>query len=134
LECCFSVIADFLWRLKFPSCDSCTIANSVCSMELRKNGTRWTSCDRCRQLKKACHWDLVGVTGPRDLLDASKRACKSVKKPVIDVDDVEDAGNEVPSPAADIVSSSFILRNTANGLVMESATLWATFVRGSPRP
>jgi hypothetical protein len=36
-ECRFSFIADFLWRSKFPSCDSCTIANSVCSTELRKN-------------------------------------------------------------------------------------------------
>jgi hypothetical protein len=52
-----------------------------------------------------------------------------VKKPVIDVDDVEDAGDEVPSPSADIVSSSFILRNVANVLVMESAALRATFIQ-----
>jgi hypothetical protein len=45
-ECCFlSFIADFLWRSKFPSCDSCTIAKSVCSMERWKNGTRQTLCD-----------------------------------------------------------------------------------------
>jgi hypothetical protein len=52
-----------------------------------------------------------------------------VKKPVIDVDDVEDTGDEVPSPTADIVSSSFILRNAANALVMESAALRATFIQ-----
>jgi hypothetical protein len=52
-----------------------------------------------------------------------------VKKPVIDVDDIEDAGDEVPSLAADIVLSSFILRNAANALVMESATLRATFIQ-----
>jgi hypothetical protein len=46
-----------------------------------------------------------------------------VKKPVIDVDDVEDAGDEAPSPAADIASSSFILWNAANTLVTESVTL-----------
>jgi hypothetical protein len=127
-ECCFSFIADFLWRSKFPSCDLCTIANSVCSTELRKNGTQRTSCDRCWQLKKACHWDLVGVMGPRDP-DASKRARKSVKKPVIDVDDVKDTGDEVPSLAADIVSSSFILWNAANALITESAALRATFIQ-----
>jgi hypothetical protein len=52
-----------------------------------------------------------------------------VKKPVIDVDDVEDAGDEVPSPMADIVSLSFILRNAANALVTESAALRATFIQ-----
>jgi hypothetical protein len=52
-----------------------------------------------------------------------------VKKPVIDVDDVEDTGDEVPSPAADIVLSSFILRNAANTLVTESAALQATFIQ-----
>jgi hypothetical protein len=52
-----------------------------------------------------------------------------VKKPVIDVDDVKDASDEVPSPAADIVSSSFILRNADNALVTESAALWATFIQ-----
>jgi hypothetical protein len=52
-----------------------------------------------------------------------------VKKPVIDVDDVEDAGDRVPSPTADIVSSSFILRNAANALVTELAALRATFIQ-----
>jgi hypothetical protein len=52
-----------------------------------------------------------------------------VKEPVIDVDDIEDAGDEVPSLAVDIVSSSFILRNAANALVMESVTLRATFIQ-----
>jgi hypothetical protein len=44
------------------------------------------------------------------------------------MDDVEDAGDEAPSLVADIASSSFILRNAANALVMELATLWATFI------
>jgi hypothetical protein len=46
-----------------------------------------------------------------------------VKKPVINVDNVEDTGNEAPSPAMDIVSSSFFLQNMANALVMESAAI-----------
>jgi hypothetical protein len=49
-----------------------------------------------------------------------------VKKPVIDVDNVEDAGNEAPSPAAD---TSFALRNAANVLVTESAAVRATFIQ-----
>jgi hypothetical protein len=52
-----------------------------------------------------------------------------VKKPVIDVDDVEDAGDEAPSLAADIVSASFALRNAANALVIESAAVRATFIQ-----
>jgi hypothetical protein len=52
-----------------------------------------------------------------------------VKKLVIDVDDVKDAGDEAPSLAADIVSSSFILQNGANALVTELATLRATFIQ-----
>jgi hypothetical protein len=52
-----------------------------------------------------------------------------VKKPVIDVDDVEDAGDEAPSLSADIVLASFALRNAANALVIESATVWATFIQ-----
>jgi hypothetical protein len=76
----FHSLFDFFFcRSKFPSCDSCTIAGVACLTEMRKNGTRRTSCDRCCQLKKACHWDLVGVTRPRDP-DASKRARKTVKK------------------------------------------------------
>jgi hypothetical protein len=52
-----------------------------------------------------------------------------VKKPVIDVDELEDAGDEAPSPVADIVSSSFALWNAANVLVTESAAVWATFIQ-----
>jgi hypothetical protein len=52
-----------------------------------------------------------------------------VKKPVIDVDDVEDAGDEAPSPAADIVSASFALWNAANALVTESAAVRAMFIQ-----
>jgi hypothetical protein len=52
-----------------------------------------------------------------------------VKKPVIDVDDVEDAGDEAPSPPADIASASFALRNAANALVIESAAVRATFIQ-----
>jgi hypothetical protein len=52
-----------------------------------------------------------------------------VKKPVIDVDDVEDAGDEAPSPMADIASVSFALRNAANALVIESAAVRATFIQ-----
>jgi hypothetical protein len=124
----FSFLANFLWRLRCPSCDSCTIVGIPCLMELQKNGTWWMSCDRCQQLKKACHWDLVGITGPRDL-DVSKRARKMVKKPVNGVDDVEDAGNVAPSPAADIASVSFALQNTANALVIESAAIRAMFIQ-----
>jgi hypothetical protein len=58
----FSFIADFFCRLRFPSCDSCTIAGIPCLTEMQKNGTQQTSCDQCRQRKMACHWDLVGVT------------------------------------------------------------------------
>jgi hypothetical protein len=124
----FSFLADFLWRSRFPSCDSCTIISIPCSMELRKNGTWWTSCDRCRQLKKVCHWDLVGVTGPQDP-NAPKRARKMVKKPVIDVDDLEDSGDEAPSPSTDLMASVFAVRNAANALVTELATVRATLVQ-----
>jgi hypothetical protein len=80
-------------------------------------------CDQCCQLKKACHWDLVGITGPRDP-NASKRARKTVKKPVINVDDLEDADDgAVPSPATDLAASAFAVRNTANALVTESASI-----------
>jgi hypothetical protein len=56
-----SFIVDFLWRSKFPSCDSCTIASVPCLTELQKNGTQRMSCDQCQQWKMVCHWDLVGV-------------------------------------------------------------------------
>jgi nitric oxide reductase activation protein len=52
-----------------------------------------------------------------------------VKKLVIDVDDVEDAGDEAPSPTADIALASFALRNAANVLVIESAAVWAMFIQ-----
>jgi hypothetical protein len=52
-----------------------------------------------------------------------------VKKPVIDVDDIKDAGNEAPSPVVDIASSSFTLQNAANALVTESAAIRATFIQ-----
>jgi hypothetical protein len=51
-----------------------------------------------------------------------------VKKPVIDVDNTEDIGDEAPSPAADIASSSFALQNAANALVSESAAIQAMFI------
>jgi hypothetical protein len=109
-----SSLADFFWRSRFPSCDSCTIASVLCLTELWKNGMRRTLCNRCRQWKMACHWDLMGVTGPQDP-NMSKRARRPVKKPVIDVDDLEDIGNSsLPSPLADIASLFFVLWNTAN--------------------
>jgi hypothetical protein len=47
-----------------------------------------------------------------------------VKKPVINVDDLEDADNcAVPSPATDLAASTFAVRNAANALVTESASI-----------
>jgi hypothetical protein len=64
-----------------------------------------------------------GVTGPRDP-NAPKRARKTVKKPVIDVDDLEDTGDRtIPSPATDLAASAFAVWNTANALVTESASI-----------
>jgi hypothetical protein len=124
----FLFLADFLWRSRFPLCDSCTIVGIPCLMELWKNGMQQMLCDWCHQLKKVCHWDLVGVMGPRDP-SASKWSRSLVKKPVIDMDEEEEVmGRSLPSPAADLMSLSFILRNVANALVTESATLWATFI------
>jgi hypothetical protein len=100
----FAVFDACLHRLRFPSCDSCMIAGVPCLGELLKDGLRRTSCDQCRQLKKVCHWDLVGVTGPRDPT-ALKRSCRSVKKPVINMDDNEEvAGGSLPFPVADIAA------------------------------
>jgi hypothetical protein len=90
------------------------------------NGPSGSSCaetvrppDPNDQWKMACHWDLVGVTGPRDPV-ALKRSCKSVKKPLVTVDaDEEVVSRSLPSPAADIASSSFALWNAANVLVTE---------------
>jgi hypothetical protein len=76
----------------------------------------------------ACHWDLVGITGPRDP-NTPKWACKTVKKLVINVDDLEDAGDKAPSPAMDLAASAFAVRNVANALVTESASIWGTFIR-----
>jgi hypothetical protein len=60
------------------------------------------SCDWCRQQKMVCHWDLMGITGPQDP-NALKRACRPVKKPVIDVDNLDDAGDgSLLSPAVDV--------------------------------
>jgi hypothetical protein len=53
-----------------------------------------------------------------------------VKKPIINVDaDEEVAGRSLPSPAVDIVSSSFALWSTVNVLVTELAAVWATFIQ-----
>jgi hypothetical protein len=51
-----------------------------------------------------------------------------VKKPVIDVDDLEDDGDEAPSLATDLVASMFAIRNAANVLVTVSASIRRTFV------
>jgi hypothetical protein len=45
-----------------------------------------------------------------------------LKKPVIDVDDLEDDGDEAPSLAMDLAASAFAIRNAANVLVTESAS------------
>jgi hypothetical protein len=77
----------------------------------------------------ACHWDLVGIMGPRDP-NAPKQARKTVKKPVINVDDLEDDGDgTVPSPATDLAASVFAIWNAANALVTESASIQGTFIR-----
>jgi hypothetical protein len=53
-----------------------------------------------------------------------------VKKPVIDVDDLEDDGDgTVPSPATNLADSAFAIRNAANALVTESASIRGTFIR-----
>jgi hypothetical protein len=70
----------------------------------------------------------VGVTGPWDL-NASKQARKTVKKPVISVDSLEDAGDgTVPSLATDLAASTFAIQNVANVLVTESASIRGTFI------
>jgi hypothetical protein len=64
------------------------------------------------------------------LLESYQRACKTVKKLVIDVDDLEDAGDgTIPSPATDLAASAFAVQNTANVLVTESASIQGTFIR-----
>jgi hypothetical protein len=49
-----------------------------------------------------------------------------VKKPIISVDDLEDSGDEAPSPSMDLTASVFAIRNA---LVTESATVWATLIQ-----
>jgi hypothetical protein len=67
--------------------------------------------------------------GPQDP-SALKWSHRSVKKPVINVDDEEEvAGRSLLSLVADIAASSFALWNTANALVMESAAVHATFIQ-----
>jgi hypothetical protein len=51
-----------------------------------------------------------------------------VKKPIISVDDLEDSGDEAPSPAMDLAASAFAVRNAANALVTESASIRGTFI------
>jgi hypothetical protein len=61
--------------------------------------------------------------GPQDL-NVSKWARKTVKKPVINVDDLEDADDgAIPSPATDLTASAFAIWNVANALVTESASI-----------
>jgi hypothetical protein len=99
-------------------------------MEMLENGMWQMSWDQCRQRKMACQWDLVGITGPQDP-NASKRAHKAIRKPVINVDNIEDAGDgTIPSPASDLTASVFAIWNVANALVMESASIQG--VRGTP--
>jgi hypothetical protein len=53
----------------------------------------------------------------------------TVKKPVIDVDDLKDAGDgTIPSPVTDLMASAFAIRNAANALVTESASIQGTFI------
>jgi hypothetical protein len=76
----------------------------------------------------AWHWDLVGITGHQDP-NTSKQACKMAKKLVINVDDLKDVGDRiVPSPVMDLAASTFAIWNMANVLVMESASIWGTFM------
>jgi hypothetical protein len=60
--------------------------------------------------------------GPQDS-NVLKRACRTVQKPVINVDDLEDAGDRAPSPVTDLAASAFAMQNAANVLVMESASI-----------
>jgi hypothetical protein len=47
-----------------------------------------------------------------------------VKKPVINMDDLEDTDDgAVPSPATDLAASAFGIQNVANALVTESASI-----------
>jgi hypothetical protein len=46
------------------------------------------------------------------------------------VDDLEDAGDRtIPSPVTDLAASAFAVRNAANALVTESASIRGTFIR-----
>jgi hypothetical protein len=76
----------------------------------------------------ACHWDLVGIMGPRDP-NRSGQACKTVKKPVISVDNLKGTSNgTVPSPVTDPAAPTLTIRNVANVLVTESASIQETFI------
>jgi hypothetical protein len=71
---------------------------------------------------------LGGRNRPQDP-NASKQACKTVKKPVINVDNLEDIGDETVSlPATDLAALVFAMWNTANVLVTESASIRGTFI------
>jgi hypothetical protein len=77
-------------------------------MEMQKNRTWQKLCDWCQQRKMACHWDLVGITGPQDP-NMLKQACRMAKKPVINIDNLKDAGNgTAPSLVTDLVASTFL--------------------------
>jgi hypothetical protein len=52
-----------------------------------------------------------------------------VKKLIISVDDLEDSGDEAPSPVMDLAASTFAIRNAANALVTESASIRGTFIQ-----
>jgi hypothetical protein len=60
----------------------------------------------------------------------SKWAFRTAKKYVINTNDLEDAGDgTTPSLVMDLVASAFAVWNMANALVMESASIWGTFVQ-----
>jgi hypothetical protein len=52
-----------------------------------------------------------------------------VKKPVISVEDLEDSGDEAPSPSTDLAASAFAVRNAANALVTKFVAVRATFIQ-----
>jgi hypothetical protein len=70
----------------------------------------------------------MGITGPQDP-NSSTWARKAAKKPVINVDNLEDAGNgSILSQVTDLTASVFAIRNVANVLVMDLASIWGTLV------
>jgi hypothetical protein len=85
------------------------IAGILCSIEMLKDRAQQMSCDRYCQWKMACQWDLVGIIGPWDL-NASKQAFRVAKTPVMNVDDIKEAGDGIVfSPAAEPSLSVFVL-------------------------